>query len=330
MRRAIALLTFVLALLCGCSGSVLPAPGQIMLVLATDMTPGRDFDTLVVRVADPSLSDEIFYDWRFRAAGGGRFEGDVQLPSTVAVVRRSQGTGAVTTIRVQASLGGVPRVVREARVVIPSSGVQMLRMSLDWLCWDMMPSGTTGAANGLTCPEGASCDGGACTASDSNAESLSAWDPAMVFGSSAGATSGSASPSNRGEACFQVLGCFQGGFTVTPILDRRGTCSFPFSGSADRLNVAVALPPSPPRGFCAGDACVVPLDQGGASGWRLEEGRVVVPRRVCTDGRTLAFSTSCDAKTAAKAPCAEWSSVGVTPAANSDVFTLGLRPAGGT
>jgi hypothetical protein len=51
---------------------------------------------------------------------------------------------------------------------------------------------------------------------------------------------------------------------------------------------------------------------------------------VCTDGRTLAFSTSCDAKTAAKAPCAEWSSVGVTPAANSDVFTLGLRPAGGT
>ena len=72
------------------------------------------------------------------------------------------------------------------------------------------------------------------------------------------------------------------------------------------------------------------MDQGGVSGWRLDAGRVVVPRRVCTDGRTLAFSTSCAPKTEAKPPCAEWSSVGLTPAANNDVITLGLQPAGGT
>lgn len=327
MRRVVSLVFALLAALAaaaGCSANVLPAPGQVMLVLATDMTPGRDFDTIVVRVADPTLSSELLYDWRFRAAAGGRFEGDLALPATVAVVRQTPGSGAVTTIRVEARLGGVPRVVREARVVVPSSGIQMLRMSLDWICWDMMPTGTTGAADGLTCAEGASCNGGACTASDADSDALSPWDPAMAFGSSSSTTG------TRGGACFEVLGCFQGGFTVTPILDRRGTCSFGFTGDANRLNVAVALPPTPPRGFCARDACLVPLDQGGASGWRLEEGRVVVPRRVCTDGRTLAFSTSCDAKTAAKPPCAEWSSVGLSPGANDDALTLGLRPAGTT
>lgn len=322
MRRAIALLTFVLALLCGCSGSVLPAPGQIMLVLATDMTPGRDFDTLVVRVADPSLSDEIFYDWRFRAAGGGRFEGDVQLPSTVAVVRRSQGTGAVTTIRVQASLGGVPRVVREARVVIPSSGVQMLRMSLDWLCWDMMPSGTTGAANGLTCAVGSACNAGECAASDADREALTPWDQAMVFGD--------ADAGLRGGACFQVLGCFVRGSTVSPVLDASGACFFPYAGPAETLNVAIALPPSAQRGFCAKDACLVPLDRGAAGGWVLDGGRIIVPRRVCTDGRLLAVSTACASKIATQPPCAEWSSVGLSPGANDEGLTLGLRPAGTT
>jgi hypothetical protein len=320
LRSCLAVLG-ALAAFAGCSANVLPAPGQVMLVLATDMTPGRDFDTLVVRVADPTLSSELLYDWRFRAAGGGRFEGDITLPSTVAIVRQTQASGAVTSVRVEARLAGVPRVVREASVVVPSSGIQMLRMSLDWLCWDMMPTGTTGAANGLTCAEGSSCTGGACTASSSDS-TLATWDPAMVFGEP-GAR-------DRADGCFQVLGCFRGGFTVTPTLDRQGACSFAFAGSADQLNVAVALPPSPPRGFCARDACLVPMDQGGVSGWRLDAGRVVVPRRVCTDGRTLAFSTSCAPKTEAKPPCAEWSSVGLTPAANNDVITLGLQPAGGT
>jgi hypothetical protein len=318
MLRALAFFALVLTAAFGCSANVLPAPGQIMLVLATDMTPGRDFDTLVVRVADPTLSSELLYDWRFRAAGGGRFEGDLSLPATVAIVRQTQASGAVTTVRVEARLAGVPRVVREASVVVPASGVQMLRMSLDWLCWDMMPTGTTGAANGLTCAEGFACSGGECAAAANDSGTLASWDPAMVFGDGG----------KRGASCFQVLGCFRGGFTVTPILDRRGTCSFGFTGSADALNVAVALPPAPPRGFCAQDACLVPMDRGGASGWRFEDGRVIVPRRVCTDGRTLAFSTSCAAKVESNPPCAEWSSVGLTPAANSEVLTLGLRPAG--
>ena len=321
MRRALSLLLFALAALVGCSANVTPAPGQVMLVLATDMTPGRDFDTIAVRVADPALSSELFYDWRFRAVGGGRFEGELSLPATVAIVRQSQGTGAVTSIRVEAWLAGVPRVVREARVVIPTSGVQMLRMSLDWICWDMVPAGTSGAANALACADGLACAGGECAANSADSEALATWDEAMVFGDGRAST--------RGDACFQVLGCFVGGFSVTPILDRQGLCSFSFDGDPERLNVAVALPVAAQRGFCAQDACLVPLDKGEASGWRAESGRVVVPRRLCTDGRQLAFSTACAPKTAAQPPCAEWSSVGLTPAANSDAVTLGLSPASG-
>jgi hypothetical protein len=321
MPRAILSLAALLAVLLGCSANVLPAPGQVMLVLATDMTPGRDFDTVVVRVADPSLTDDLFYDWRFRSIGGGRFEGDLQLPSTLALVRRSSGSGAVTTVRVEARLGGVPRVVREARVVIPASGVQMLRMSLDWLCWDMVPAGTQAAANALVCEEGSACASGACASSGADPGALAPWDEAMVFGDRGTGT--------LSASCFQVLGCFTRGALVEPRLDSAGTCGFPYAGPADTLNVAIALPPSAQRGFCAKDACVVPLDKGTAGGWRLDAGRVVVPRRVCTDARSVAVSTACASKVETTPPCAEWSSVGGSSAgANDEALSLDLRDAG--
>jgi len=326
MRHAFALLVLALVAVAasalGCGANTLPAPGQVMVVLGTDMTPGRDFDELKVIVRDARVSGDLSFDWRFRAAESGKYEGDLKLPATVAVVGIPGSTGFVTTIRVEASLREEVRVVREARVVIPQSGVQMLRMGVDWLCWDLLPEGTSGAAGATACAGEATCTGGDCTvsAADSTA-SLPAWDANAVFGD--------ADSGIRGDACFQVLGCFAIAHTIEPALGGDSACRFPYSGSAESLNVGVALPPDAGRGFCAKNACIVPLDRDTVGGWSLADGVITVPRRLCTDHRTLAVSHDCPTKTEAQPPCAEWSSVGFSPAGNIPAFTLQLTPADG-
>jgi hypothetical protein len=320
-RTFVAPLAILAATLAGCSANVIPAPGQLMVVLGTDLTPGRDFDTLAIRVTNARVAGELYYDWRFRSRADGTFEGDLALPATVAVVA-GERAGGPTTIRVEARLGGTVRIVREARVIVPSSGVQMLRMSLDWLCWDMMPTGVANANARETCAEGSACAAGACVSADADGSSLASWDSAMVFGSSGKDTAGG--------ACFEVIGCFLRSAAVVPTVDPGGVCAFAYRGDGTNLNVAVALPPSYGRGFCAKDVCLVPLDRDASvGGWRLEAGRVVVPRRVCTEGLPLAVSTSCATKTESRPPCAEWSSVGVASSANAPAVTIDLRPADG-
>ena len=131
------------------------------------------------------------------------------------------------------------------------------------------------------------------------------------------------------SACFDVPACFQGAgpiqqggsdlppapvqdggtreMDVTPraITLDRATCSIALNGAdASQLNLAIVTPET---GECVTPGeCYIPLEQG-ASGWRLENGRVVLPSVTCKllgKGLRL-FQTAgkCRAKTEAQPIC---------------------------
>ena len=85
-------LTFLFAI--GCGGNVLPAPGQLMVVLSTDMTPGKDFDEVVLSVSDPRVQGTPSTTMRFRYTNGV-VSGD-QLPATVAIIGITGGIPTAT------------------------------------------------------------------------------------------------------------------------------------------------------------------------------------------------------------------------------------------
>lgn len=316
-RALLPMLPLVAIATVSCSAPVSPAPGQLMVVLGSDMTPGRDFTELRMTVDDPRVSAMLENSWSFRPLANGRFGGDTALPATVAVVGIPGSRGVVTTIRVEAKLGGDVRVARVARVVIPESGVQTLRMTTDWLCWDTLPVGEVEGAP-VSCPSGRACVGGDCVPVEDSEKDIVPFDEASVFGGAAGA-----------RTCFDVLRCFAGGTVVRPVLG--DTCAFTHEGNTANVSVAVRMPRGLTRGYCASDGCLVPLDRGSPSGFVVgEEGNVItVPSQVCRDPRSLELVTSerCTPKTADVPACGEWSSSGSGSDGNDPSFVLDLREA---
>lgn len=300
-----------------CSAPVRPAPGQLMVVLGSDMTPGRDFTELRMTVEDPRVSGVLENTWSFRALANGRFGGDTSLPATVAVVGVPGASGVVTTVRVEAKLGGDVRVARVARVIIPATGVQTLRMTTDWLCWDKLPLGEVAGAP-VSCGDGRACVAGDCLLPEESSRDIVPFDEASVFGGASGA-----------RACFDVLRCFAGGTVVRPTAGS-SSCSFVYPGNAAMLSVAVRMPGGLTRGYCASDGCLVPLDGGSTGGFSVGEGNVIeLPLQVCRDPRGLEVVTSerCTPKRAEVPACGEWSSSGSGSDGNDPSFVLNLREA---
>ncbi len=312
-----ALPTLAIATL-SCSAPVTPAPGQLMVVLGSDMTPGRDFTELRMTVEDPRVSGVLENSWTFRTLANGRFGGDTALPATVAVVGVPGSRGVVTTVRVEAKLEGAVRVARVARVVIPESGVQTLRMTTDWLCWDKLPVDEVDGAP-VSCPAGRACVAGACVKPEDSQKELVPFDEASVFGGTADS-----------RTCFDVLRCFAGGTVVRPALTNPETCAFVYGGNAGNVSVAVRMPSAVTRGYCARDGCLLPLDRGTAGGFVVAEGNaIVLPLAVCTHARGLEVVTSerCGPKVQAVPACGEWSSSAGDHDGNDPNFVLDLREA---
>lgn len=297
----------------GCNGEVRPASGQLMIAVSSDMLPGRDFDDVRVVVSDPRVSGEILRGWRWGTDGSG-----ARLPGTVAVIGIPDGTSTATSVRVEGWQRGVLRVVREARVVLPRSGNVLLRTPVEWACRDVLPRRLAPGDAVLTCEDGQTCVGGRCVPIDeTEGATLPSYDSALVFGG--GASDGT------GGTCIDVLATFANGRAYVPE-SFSGPCGITRPGDATNLNVAVLLPPNS-AGYCAPDACLVPLDFGSASGWRQEGSRIVVPEVVCSRGARLALATGAPAKTEAVPPCNEWSSVGT--GSGSSAAPIVLVPADG-
>jgi hypothetical protein len=293
----------------GCHADTADAPGQVTVVLRTNMTPGRDFDALrvsVTRAGAPTQSRE----WNWSMRPDGTVDGTMKFPSTVAIVDLA-GSGALVVVRAEASRGGTSRVVREARVALPSRGNQALPMLLDWFCLDEASR---------ACAGDATCVAGGCTAAEVPGDTLQSYDANLVF-----PEAGSGGRNGAG-ACFDVLAAFAVARSVTPSFDG-DRCGFPWSGPTATLNVAVRSEASA-GGVCGANACLVPLDAGGDGGWAAAGERIEVPRAVCSRGLPLVVSTLVPSKRAEQATCGSWSSVGAGTSSPTTTIVLDGGDAG--
>lgn len=292
----------------GCGAEVRPATGQLMISVSSDMLPGRDFDDVRVTVSDPRVSGEIVRGWRWGDGGAG-----ARLPGTVAVIGIPDGSGAVTSVRVEGWQSGVLRVVREARVRVPDQGSVLLRTPVEWSCLDVLPDRLAPRDAVRTCRDGETCVGGRCVPIDEQSVlTLATYSDAIVFGGGA--------PDGAGGACFDVLGTFASARVYVPE-NFTGACGITRPGDGADLNVAVALGPGG-AGYCAPDACLVPLDRDAPGGWRQVVARLVVPEAVCDRGARIAVATGARSKTEAVPPCSEWSSVGVGSGTSAEPIVL--------
>lgn len=306
-----------------------PPRGSLMVVVDTNVTPGRDFDLLRVRVQDdPSTEIAFHYGWdeaenRAVARDGG------YLPFTVNV-QNARETLTSRRVSVAAWKGSDPVFVRDAELVLPASGTKALRLTVESLCFP--PLAAEGAKPvawperdwAVACAEGQTCFAGACASSHVDGSALEDYAPERVYGGAPGP--------GQGGTCADVLGCFtrranaDGSLdearlaqVVTPVLEY-GECTLDVRGlgGAEAIAVALELPPEGP-GVCGANGCVASLDRvrGGASGevgWSSVGGRLTVPRRVCDRGARVLVRTQgdegCTTKVVTTPACGETSSLG--------------------
>lgn len=298
-----------------------------MVVVDTNVTPGRDFDTLRMRIENDAARDLVFrYGWDETLQRAIVIDGGA-MPFTVNV-QNAVDSLAERTVSITAWKAGAPVFVREASFVAPLDGTKRLRLLVDALCFSDLASadartvrdGGPDAAGTASCGPRATCIAGRCATRHVEASTLPEYDEAHRSGFSA---------PGDGE-CVDVLSCFE-----RPI-DSRGNvledrmaqvvlprpfyneCAVDVGALRGRedLTVAVALPSR--GGICSGDICFATLDRASpldsSSGWFAVGGRLFLPPRVCELGlRVLVHeggSEACPVKTSENAICSEWNSRG--------------------
>jgi hypothetical protein len=284
-----------------CSQNQTAPPGQLVVVLDTDMTLPDQIDTieLIVSVPGTTLLDTPLI------VGSGI---DAQpIPATLTLVAGPDPT-VPATIRVIGLKNGVARTLRQVITTVPTDHVAMLRMPVQWLCdgtANPVADGDGGIAYQSTCGPDATCQAGQCVASQVQSSNLRTYQPELVFG-------GGSQPTDKGQTigtCFDTIPCLLSGSVEVP--DDQCTLDMP----ADASNVNVGLRVAN-DGICdtTGTTCFVPLDGASVEGWTEQNGRIALPSAVCTKLRIglvvgVVVSTTCPTKTDAVPPCGAWSSV---------------------
>ncbi len=302
LNRGLALLLLSLLGACGVAGCSAETKGGLMLAVQTDMKVPEDIDFIEIEVR--SLGRTQYQD-RFRLGPK-----DLRLPATLAVISGSNPSNPVT-IRLVSRQGGEQGRVRTLREVVttaPSDRVATLNLPIQWLCDGQAEEvkDAEGTHIDSTCPDAETCVSGRCVSQKLDSSSLPDFTPEQVFGGGEGPNDG---------RCFDTLGCFANGAvaeveqTSCTILRPEGTT----------VNVGLLLPAGS-DGICGTEACIVPLDADlGTSpiqtGWREQQGRIVLPQAVCDKLATgeiidVAVETRCPTKNAGLPTCGPWSAVG--------------------
>ncbi len=286
-----------------CSSEPPPASAGLMLVVDTDLAPGKDFDRLQIEVKPPAGNVE--YSKVFSEFGQPGLP--LSFPTTLAVVDRNRGAESIT-FRISIGKSGLenspvgkPLVLREIVTEMPTDRVALLRVHLEWMC-----IGTAGAkpdyVEGL-CPEGGTCLGGRCQDWTIDSKSLPTYDERSVFGGG----------SSRGEgACFDTSACFASG--VTEATDSNCTVARPVGND---VNVALAVPDGA-GGICSGGACLVVLEPNSSYGWIGNGDRLELPTAACDliakkSAIGVVITTACPSKASSLPTCGPWSAI-KTPA----------------
>lgn len=269
-----------------CLDSKNPPPGEVMVVVTTDMSvqgERPDFDTVNWMVSTADEPD----------AGGGSF-GAAQLPATLGIATGKDPSAYVTIVLDGLSGGtnGSGRVHRVANLTaMPVEGVKMLSMPLDWLC-------SSGANPGQTCGSGLTCQAGLCVNSDVTSTLA---DYVAVESAACTLPAAAIPPGPEGALDY----CFASAALVKPTLDpKTKQCTISTPNGTAQVNVALVLDSGGTCGNAVG--CLIPLDGESPEGWqttRTDAGTraINLPTAVCDDidGGTIAnvaITTACPTK----------------------------------
>ena len=314
-----------------------------MVVVDTNLTPGRDFDTL--RIREGSRSEDVV-TFHYGAEGTPTpLEPEGQLPFTLSVQNRS-ATIEERAISVTAWKGGEPVFARTASFVVPEGSTRELRMTVDALCFDTRRSFTE--ENGVSeepwarrvgdwaegCAAGESCLAGRCRPTHLDAERLPTFEPTSVFG-------GLREPNVAGR-CVDLVGCFadsQEAGRLPPVwVVPRPTpvgCLVDIQGGindAETFTVAHEVVEKN-VGTCSPLGCMAWLERATSleiePGWVQSGNRIVLPDALCDQPTRRVYiarerTATCAVKNRATPRCAPWSSVGPRPASDIETRLLSV------
>lgn len=314
-RAAVWGLLGVTELLLGCGSQDKPR-GELMVVVASDMSIPENLNQVEIEVLDDSGKKQLFTYPILPSLLGQ------PMPGTLAIVPPDAG-GQHVRVRMIAELdpgdgsAPVPRVVREAAVNVPTDRIAMLPMPLHWLCDGHVKKDEKTGTYSSGCDDGETCVAGKCKTATFAPAQLLDFEPARVFG---GGDSNGA-----GGRCIDIAKCFAGGAVLTPDAE----CSVPVPSGVrlDALNVALVSTAG--DGICleGGEPCLVPLDRDEDEGWKTDGSSIQLPSTVCDQIESgkiggVSVSSECPTKTAAVPLCGPWTLV-TTPSSLSDLDGAG-------
>lgn len=322
----------------GCSSPAPAHDGALMLAVSTDMRAPKDVNAIAVAVSSNGVVLRRFI-------GRVTPEGEVQLPATFAITEADVGSASVR-IRIMAFKDRKARVMRDVRTTLPRDRrTALLRIPMNFVnegsaLGDALPEGVlpapssgkglstsayplgevTGAAAGFDffaafqppCPDivNQTIIDGVCADSAVDSQVLPDFvDEREQLGVSTDVGS-----------CFDLATCFApsaaDGETMLPP-DREGApagvtldasaCTLAL-GAADPSALNLALVTTETGECIRAGECYIPIDRGPA-GWEAVEGKVQLPRYVCSliAGRNVRLATStgrCAAKLESNPVCA--------------------------
>jgi len=321
MRRALGL-GLPLVLFLACSSKEEPT-GQLMLSMQTDLSLPKDVNAVRIEV---STFGKVNFAQDYEVGPNG-----AKIPATLGIVAGANKAAPVR-VRIIAKLNGEARLLREAITTVPAARLASLRMPLQYLSLGQVVSTGSGSVNngGVTpssvrtanlgtldtsataiegaeewasaCGEGKTSVDGECVDITVDSDALPDYKEGDVFGG--GDSSGNGT-------CFDTYECLAQGLDAQVDL---AACSFPFVEGT--TNVGLRVPGgSGNAGICGDDPnadCYVPLDA--ESAWKVQEGKVVLPKAVCTKLQagailSVVYGSTCEAKTTSIPTCGPWSGV---------------------
>jgi formylglycine-generating enzyme required for sulfatase activity len=351
------LFALALVLAAACTQRTPAPPGSLVLAIDTNLTPGRDFERIEVRVGSrradadsgsaPAEPVRVFrYAWDETAQSAKVLELAGRFPITLTVANEDPGVDerfATITAWAPRPNGEAAVFHREVSFVVPSAGAKVLRVPVEWLCFGDREDGSPwavrqGARVASVCEGDPACNGapctciaGRCAAAHVNASALPPFDERAL---GADVRVSCSDP----FACFGARSSTRSGVDFawkTYPISENGTCGLRWFGlRAGRLSVALLAPPGS-GGRCTADGCIVPLRRedtvAAPMAWSESLG-VALPEAVCRLGLPVLVRDLDAAPEADCAPdgdtetfCAEWTRSEGSPKGNDQAARLAVE-----
>lgn len=281
---------------------------EIIIGVQSDVRVPKDIDEVQVRVL---VDGVVVFDPRTPVGPSG-----ASLPGSFGVVAGSDRPAPIV-VEVLGWSNGNPRVLRRARLTFVQGRTLLLRMPLNFACYDK-----------LDCPEDQTCVAGSCVDAFVESASLSDYVSAtQIFGNGAG---------SGVDACFSAEECLP---STSQVASAGTACAFYAPhGGGDGTSAPIAFTPvvvlpssATTLGYCVGTYCWIPLDHDAQEGWEwTDETKTtfVVAPGLCTKmtelGGHLGVTTACGEKTPERPVCTPLSG-----GSGTDAGEVGLDSDGG-